>query len=52
MDLSFAYTMVIIEDLTVDAILGFDFLEAIREKLLKIPSFESPIPISDHLHCS
>ena len=50
--------MVVVDDLTVDAILGLDFLEAnpctlnIGKRLLEIPSCESAIPVNDHLHCS
>ena len=50
--------MVIVDNITVDAILGLDFLEANNctiitgERLLQIPSCKSFIPVSDHLHCS
>ena len=47
----FVITMVIIDDLAVDAILGLDFLEAnhcnlaVRERLLHIPSYELSVPV-------
>ena len=47
----FVITMVIIDDLAVDAILGLDFLEAnhcnlaVRERLLHIPSCELSVPV-------
>ena len=55
---AFTCTMVVVDDLTVDAILGLDFLEAnhctlnIGKRLLEIPSCESAIPVNDHLCCS
>ena len=58
MNQAFTCTMVVVDDLTVDAILGLDFLEAnhctlnIGKRLLEIPSCESAIPINDHLCCS
>ena len=58
MNRTFACKMVVVDDLTVDAILGLDFMEAncctlsIRERLLHIPSCKSSIPVNDHLHCS
>ena len=53
MDREFVSTMVIIDDLAVDAILGLDFLEAnhcnldIGDKLLHIPSCKLSVPVND-----
>ena len=58
MNQAFTCTMVVVDDLTVDAILGLDFLEAnhctlnIGKRLLEIPSCESAVPVNDHLCCS
>ena len=52
MNRTFVCTMVIVDDITVDAILGLDFLEAnqcslaVGERLLHIPSCKCPIPVT------
>ena len=58
MNQAFTCTMVVVDNLTVNAILGLDFLEAthctlnIGKRLLEIPSCQSAIPVNDHLRCS
>ena len=57
MNKTFRCTMVIVDDMTVDAILGLDFLETnhctinIGDKLLQIPACKSFIPVNGSTHC-
>ena len=57
MSKTFLLTMLIIDNLAVDAILGLDFLEAnhctlnIGDRLLQIPACKSQIPLNTHEHC-